>query len=772
MKIEQEKVAEINSIQDKNERIYKAALMYVEEGMYVLPIVKNDKKLPPKEYGISYEHATNKKATIKKWFGPGGKFEGWNIGLACGRENGVFVVDLDEGIDKKTEKKKNGIKNWFLLADSEGYVYNGPEQQTTSGGRHMLFQWEPNATSSTGKIAKDIDTRGGTESAFKGHIVVWPSETSSGKYNWVNGGKIPKVPEWLIDRLGQSWSAPKGSGRGNELVQDEDSSRKYTLDEISNMLKYVDPDADDMDYDRWLSVGQAIHSQHPNAGGLALWDTWSRTGRRYDPGECHVRWDGFREGGGITIGTLVFLAKEGGMPGGRVADSEDFSDDENYGSLIDKMNKEFCIIPVGGDVYVLQKRTVPEEMVHEPKYVLFKRSGFKALLENQRIPMVDGNGRTVLMSVADVWLTDENRKTYPMGLGMFPGKPSNYMGYYNMWEGFSVEPKKGDWSLFDKHILEIICNNDNGIYKWVIDWLADMVQDPANPKGTALVMQGVEGCGKGLFANIIGRLFGPHYKYVADEDHLVGKFNMHLADAVVVFADEVIYGGSKKAASKLKSMVTESLLPVEKKGVDSIHVRNNIHLIMASNEKWFIPAGPESRRWMCLAVSPDMVDNIKYFNKIKHQMFEEGGLSAMLFDLMHHKITANLRKAPETDLLASQRSQYSAMDSAVDWWSNQLDRGQTDFSGMDDDDSKWPATAVCSKVFDSYMAWCVEFRRKPVAKNRFYDTMTELGLEMFRPREGREGGRPRSYRLPSIAEGVRIIKAKYSIDLTMSGEQQ
>ena len=171
-----------------------------------------------------------------------------------------------------------------------------------------------------------------------------------------------------------------------------------------------------------------------------------------------------------------------------------------------------------------------------------------------------------------------------------------------------------------------------------------------------------------------------------------------------------------------------------------------------------------------MAVSPDRVDDIKYFNKVKDQMFEHGGLSAMLYDLMAKKITSNLRKAPETDLLSSQRAQYSAMDSAVDWWSNQLDRGQTDFSGMDDDDSKWPLMAICSKVFDSYMQWCVEFRRKPVAKNRFYDTMAELGLEMFRPREGREGGRPRAYRLPSVVDGINIIKTKYSIDLTMSGE--
>ena len=773
MKIDLSKIKKIEAVEDVASRILKAALMYVDAGLYVVPIVPGGKALPPERHGINYGNASKSRKTIMSWFGPGGKFEGWNIGLACGKADGIFVVDLDEGIDKKTGKSKDGVKTWERLERENEYEYQGPAQRTASGGRHLIFKWSDNGSSSTGKIAKNIDTRGGDSESHKGHIVVWPSVVGDSRYTWEDEGEVSEAPQWVTSKLGVSWKKPTGGGigpgRGNELVSDDDINRKYTIDEIARFLKYINPD--DLEYDQWLSVGQGIHSQHPDYEGLNLWDDWSRRGQRYELGECAIRWDGFSTIGGVTIGTVIWHAREGGMPSGDDgAAAQDFSKDDNYEGLIAEMNKEFCIVPMGGDICVLQKRNVPEEMSHEAAYVIYRRGGFKNLLENQRVPMVDANGRTVMMSVADLWLADENRRTYPMGMGMFPGQPQDHAGYYNMWQGFAVEPCPGKWGLFKSHIRDIICGGNVEMFEWVMDWMADLVQHPAHPKGVALILQGIEGCGKGTFAAMLGKVFGSHYKHVTDEEHLVGRFNGHLMDAVLVFADEVTYGGSKKVAGKLKSMVTEKYVLMEKKGIDTIMVKNNVHLLVASNENWVIPAGPESRRWLCLAVLPDRAGDRAYFTALHEQMEQEGGFEAMLHELQHRKVTNNLTRAPVTKLLIAQRAQYSSMDSAVDWWSTQLDRHKTDFVGLGDSDNDWPEMALRSNVFDSYASWCVNFRRKQVAKNRFYDTMVELGMEVIRPRVAGDD-RPRAFRLPPVKQAMEILRDKYSIDLTINSEE-
>jgi hypothetical protein len=115
-------------------------------------------------------------------------------------------------------------------------------------------------------------------------------------------------------------------------------------------------------------------------------------------------------------------------------------------------------------------------------------------------------------------------------------------------------------------------------------------------------------------------------------------------------------------------MVTEKQLVCERKGVDSFMYDNRIRLAVASNEDWFIPAGPESRRWLVLEVSDKHANDRRYFDALYDQMHECGGLEAMMFDLQARKITSNLTKAIETEGLKAQRAIYKATGDAVDVW--------------------------------------------------------------------------------------------------------
>ena len=183
---------------------------------------------------------------------------------------------------------------------------------------------------------------------------------------------------------------------------------------------------------------------------------------------------------------------------------------------------------------------------------------------------------------------------------------------------------------------------------------ADCVQDPGNLKGTAIVMRGKEGTGKGTFANTLGKLFGPHFVHLIDSSHLMGNFNAHLIEAIVVFADEITWGGNVKNQGKLKGLVTEPQLTGERKGIDAVQYRNLAHVIIASNSDWVIPAGPESRRWFVIDVDDSRANDQTYFSAI-HKQLDNCGYEAFLHFLQNRKITSNLRHAPETSALADQR---------------------------------------------------------------------------------------------------------------------
>jgi hypothetical protein len=77
------------------------------------------------------------------------------------------------------------------------------------------------------------------------------------------------------------------------------------------------PPLDFLPYDRWLSVGMALHSVSEVL--LGAWIDWSRgMGEAFNEEECRAKWQSFsgdREGG-LGIGSLIHLAKEYGYRSG------------------------------------------------------------------------------------------------------------------------------------------------------------------------------------------------------------------------------------------------------------------------------------------------------------------------------------------------------------------------------------------------------------------------------------------------------------------------
>lgn len=753
--IDIERMEEIAASGDRKWQVYLAAQEYIAAGIYLLPLMPDQKSLPyQKEYNINYGSASKKPEIIEKWFHPmTGTFAGWNIGIATGRKGGVFAVDVD------LNGEENGIENLAKLEKEYEKFPAGPVQSTPRGGKHYLFQWQDNAASSTSKIAKSIDTRGGTDKASKGHIVVFPSTVNGKQYKWEKGGDVPHLPPWVMEKMGAVWKAPKmGNGRGNENITEDDLEKQVPLDQVKRMLKSIDVDS--LSYDEWLRIGMSIKSQHTGDEGLAIWDSWSKKGSRYKPNECKTRWYGFSDAGEVRIGTLFFYADESGY--------EPQKDDirtNRYDIIVERLNKTYAIVTVGGKIRVLREKTSLANPVDGP-FDLLGKEDFRTLLQNNTMQVPDAKGNPKLVSVADIWLAHQSRRTYFNGMALFPNE-SAPEGWYNTWKGFSVKPRPGACELLLNHIRTIICGGNDEHYEWVLDWCADAVQDPANPKGTAVVMRGEEGAGKGTLANTLGQLFGSHYRHLIDDSHLLNNFNAHMMDALFVFADEITWGGNVKSSGKLKGLVTERHLIGERKGVDAIGYRNMIHVMIASNSNWVVPAGNHSRRWFMLDVSSDAIGNKNYFDAIDHEL-NNGGTEAFLHFLLEREVTNNLRIAPETDALSEQRMRSSSSDTVLQWWIHCISKGivevpdekkQTDTqTGY-----KWPGHVDKVKFYDNYVEWCLARNMNSISLYIFYTEIKNLGIDLKRINVN--SGRKNVYCIPTVKDAIAMLKKKFNITI-------
>jgi hypothetical protein len=100
-----------------------------------------------------------------------------------------------------------------------------------------------------------------------------------------------------------------------------------------------------------------------------------------------------------------------------------------------------------------------------------------------------------------------------------------------------------------------------------------------------------------------------------------------------LFADEAYGPKDKTAEGTLKRFITEDTLTIEAKGRDPIEPPNMLHVMMASNNDWVVPAGEHERRFVVQKVSNVHRQDPAWFGPLYKQM-REGGYEAMLFDLL------------------------------------------------------------------------------------------------------------------------------------------
>lgn len=332
----------------------------------------------------------------------------------------------------------------------------------------------------------------------------------------------------------------------------------------------------------------------------------------------------------------------------------------NSGSAYDELNEKHAIIfQQSGNMVVLTEETED----NRPQLRFSKPEVMQLLYPRPIQAGTNARGNPVMKPLGAAWLVSPKRRFYK-GIELAPAGQGNE-GYYNMWRGFAVEPKKGRWPLFREHI-DLVVKDDPEHAKYVLAWMAETVQHPGRPIGISLAFRGGQGTGKSTLAKWFGGLFGPHFLHLDSEQRLLGHFNAHLHNAIVVFADEAVWAGGKQGLGALKRMITEDTLAIERKGIDTIVVKNMIHMLVASNESWFVPVGLDNRRFAVFSVSKRRQNDRIFFEAVRKELFQGGGLPALLYDLLEWRTDVNLRVIPETHALAEQK--HRSMTPAEEWW--------------------------------------------------------------------------------------------------------
>jgi hypothetical protein len=376
--------------------------------------------------------------------------------------------------------------------------------------------------------------------------------------------------------------------------------------------------------------------------------------------------------------------------------------------LVTRLNLRYAVVNENGKAVVYEQRIDP--VLKRKLLVRLEFEALKKLYMNKRLTVVFKNPqgkpglRTVTKSEAQWWLESEDRRQYLDGV-VFDPTDSAPPTCWNLWSGFAVEPESGNWSLMQNHILDVLADGNQERAVYIVNWTAWMFQNMATQGKVALILRGGKGAGKGIFFVYLLRAFGQHGIYISNAKHLVGNFNAHLRDCVFLFADEAFFAGDRQHESVLKSIITEPVLTIEGKYLNTVNAPNRLHIGIASNADWVVPASLDERRYAVFKAAEHRIGNRPYFKALAMQM-NTGGLAAMIYDLLHRDLTGfEIEDVPYTEALASQKRH--SLNSLHRWWCTVLDRGflyksKHGVSWF----QQWHNSYTTELLFGSYLQWC------------------------------------------------------------------
>jgi len=299
-----------------------------------------------------------------------------------------------------------------------------------------------------------------------------------------------------------------------------------------------------------------------------------------------------------------------------------------------------------------------------------------------------------------------------------------------------------------------MCRGDEELFRYLMSWLADLVQRPGDKPGTAIALIGKQGCGKTILFEYMAEILGAHSFKASRSDHLTGRFNGHLQGVCLLGVEEGFWAGDKQADGVLKDLITSPHLTIEQKYADAYMQSNHVHLLATSNEDWVVPVGIGDRRWFVLRVADDVAygkpGREKHWQPIIDALKDGSGPARLLHLLLNYEYDRSLLGRPPMTNAKAEQFTHSAEPHELFWL--EVLRGEVEIGYAPNLDDLFGGEVSKKGVYQDFRSWCRDhnIKGRMVAESQFWKALRELcggAITETRPNDD-FGGRQRQVRLP------------------------
>eukprot|EP01041_Mallomonas_annulata_P006002 gene6002-12099_t len=337
---------------------------------------------------------------------------------------------------------------------------------------------------------------------------------------------------------------------------------------IIKLLEIVDAERAD-EWEKWLNIGFILHTEL-SSEGFEIFDDFSKGRDKYNKAKFLKFWNSINDNSDNpqTIKSLMKNAKK---------------DNEGDPNLYKSIIKEF--------IFDDTNKSEEQENYNKIK-VEFELDNFKVINPIMFISVVPDN-------------------------------------VYNTFNGYEVEKKeiiKNDIenSLIIKHIKNL-CNNDDGVFDYVIKFLARKIQQRYKLTNTALIFKSNEGAGKDIFFNWFGnKILGFEYYINTEKPELLfGKFTSSLENKIMIVVNEVNGRDTFQINENIKCAITAEKNIIEHKGLKPYENNNHIGYIVLTNNDNPKNVPADDRSFCGIECNNKICNDKEYFTDLKKETDNE-----------------------------------------------------------------------------------------------------------------------------------------------------
>ena len=299
-------------------------------------------------------------------------------------------------------------------------------------------------------------------------------------------------------------------------------------------------------------------------------------------------------------------------------------------------------------------------------------------------------------------------------INMFKGLKYDDVQTY---ESFS-EKTKDKVELFLSYIKDVLCDNDDVVYKYILKWLSNMIK--GNKNDSVLYLKGEEGIGKSTLTDFLhDRVLGTKIctKSAKNAEALRGSFNRILCGQLLVVFEELPTFSDKEwegVSSTLKDLVTNDVTHYADKFEKAVKCANVNNYIINTNVDAIKHS--DGRRYFILPVSSKRKGDQTYFGHLKKKCFNDEvgeAFHAFLTEINTNNFYA--QDFPETknklDVIADRldlvykflKEEYILKNKGI--------------------------KETLKYLYDAYTLFCSNNDRKPITKIKFSNKLSDVKIE-------------------------------------------